>query len=432
VTFPFENGYSLTGYIYSCNMRIGIDDTDSPAGMCTTYLGAVLARRLSAAGIAVHRALLVRLNPNVIWKTRGNAAICLEASGDPETAFSLACTAVEELADFGCDATNPGVVVAESRLPAEFYHKAVQDFCETGEAVAILRQAGARYRGYKNGRGLIGATAAAASSFDDPTWELLAYRDPVRWGTTRQVDGESLFAAEQCTYPHTWDSVDRENSVVVCVPHTPDPVLFGIRGESPEWVRKARERVISEDPVLEQVFLTNQGTDAHLLAGTIGFLKEGCSYLMPGTVNSTPVTAPGGHVSFCLSDDHGSVRCMAYEPTKGFRNTVRQLLPGDAVMVAGSFKEGSINLEKLMVQSVVPRILERPPVCSTCNRRMTSAGRSKGFKCRSCGSRSLKAERSPLARSLEEGWYEVPPSARRHLAKPLCRGTPGDGIGTHL
>ena len=27
-------------------MLIGIDDTDSPQGMCTTYLGAVLARRL--------------------------------------------------------------------------------------------------------------------------------------------------------------------------------------------------------------------------------------------------------------------------------------------------------------------------------------------------------------------------------------------------
>ena len=26
--------------------------------------------------------------------------------------------------------------------------------------------------------------------------------------------------------------------------------------------------------------------------------------------------------------------------------------------------------------------------------------------------------------SLKPGWYEVPPTARRHLAKPLCRGEP--------
>ena len=27
-------------------MLVGLDDTDSPGGMCTTYIGVVLARRL--------------------------------------------------------------------------------------------------------------------------------------------------------------------------------------------------------------------------------------------------------------------------------------------------------------------------------------------------------------------------------------------------
>ena len=51
-------------------MLIGIDDTDSPAGMCTTYLGAVLARRLIHDHMQVKEARLVRLNPNVTFKTR--------------------------------------------------------------------------------------------------------------------------------------------------------------------------------------------------------------------------------------------------------------------------------------------------------------------------------------------------------------------------
>ncbi|MBP7716502.1 MAG: tRNA(Ile2) 2-agmatinylcytidine synthetase, partial [Methanoregulaceae archaeon] len=59
-------------------MRIGIDDTDSPAGMCTTYLGALLAGRLSDSGMTVRETYLIRLNPNVIHKTRGNAAICID------------------------------------------------------------------------------------------------------------------------------------------------------------------------------------------------------------------------------------------------------------------------------------------------------------------------------------------------------------------
>jgi tRNA(Ile2)-agmatinylcytidine synthase len=405
-------------------MRIGIDDTDSPAGMCTTYLGAVLACRLRAAGVPVHRALLVRLNPNVIWKTRGNAAVCLEASGDAETAFDLACRTVEELADFSCDMTNPGVVVTESRLPVGFYRKAVQGFCETAEALEILVQEAALFRGYKNCRGLIGATAAVASSFDDSTWELLAYRDPSLRDAPRMVEKESFFTAERDTFPHTWDTVDKPNGVVVCVPHTPDPVLFGIRGESPSWVRRARERVSTERPLLEQLFLTNQGTDAHLMPGRIGHLCEGCSYLVPGTVASGPVTGRGGHVSFLLSDGVETVRCMAYEPTKGFRDIVRKLQPGDILLVAGSYKQGTINLEKLFVRFAPDLVRERAPFCPACGRRMTSAGKNKGFKCRSCSSRSHLTERTTTSRPLQPGWYEVPPSARRHLAKPLCRGPP--------
>ncbi|MDD1707522.1 MAG: tRNA(Ile2) 2-agmatinylcytidine synthetase, partial [Methanoregulaceae archaeon] len=138
-------------------MRIGIDDTDSPAGMCTTYLGAVLARRLESAGMVVTGALLIRLNPNVIYKTRGNAAICIEVEGDPDQAFELACEMVEDLADFACDATNPGVVVSEHPLATSFYTKAVRDFCEIDEAVNLIEEAGASYKGYKNRRGLIGA-----------------------------------------------------------------------------------------------------------------------------------------------------------------------------------------------------------------------------------------------------------------------------------
>ena len=114
------------------------------------------------------------------------------------------------------------------------------DFCEIDEAVDVLEAAGARYRGWKNRRGLVGATAAVSSVFPDTTYEILAYRDPERWGTSREVDRESLFAAEEATFPHTWDTVDVANRVVVCVPHTPDPVLFGIRGESPAWVMAAR------------------------------------------------------------------------------------------------------------------------------------------------------------------------------------------------
>jgi tRNA(Ile2)-agmatinylcytidine synthase len=372
----------------------------------------------------VNEARLVRLNPNVTFKTRGNAAIALEVEGDGDHAFAIACTVVEELADFSCENTNPGVVVVDTRPDPAFYAKAVTDFCQIDEAVELLEAAGAQYRGYKNKRGLIGATAAVASVLDDHTSEILVYRQPERWGSPREVDRASLFAAEEATFPHTWDTVDTANEVVVCVPHTPDPVLFGIRGESPSWVMMAQSMVESEKTGLEQIWVTNQGTDAHLLAGRIGELQDGLSYWVRGTVADAPQTGTGGHVSFTIRDRNYTVRCMAYEPTKNFRQIVRQLVPGDEVIAVGSYKKGSINLEKMKVVALAKATTTRPPVCTTCNKRMTSDGKGKGYKCRKCGAHANDPEILGISRTLKPGWYEVPPTARRHLAKPLCRGEP--------
>ena len=348
----------------------------------------------------------------------------LDVEGDPDRAFAIACALVEELADFSCENTNPGVVVAEKRPDPAFYEKAVKDFCEIDEAVAILEAAGARYRGWKNRRGLIGATAAVASVLADRTSEILVYREPERFGTPREVDRDSLFCAEAATFPHTWDTVDTANDVVVCVPHTPDPVLFGIRGESPRWVMAARRMIRSEPPGLEQIWVTNQGTDAHLVDGTIGALREGLSYRVRGTVAEAPKTGTGGHVSFTIRDGDNAVRCMAYEPTKNFRQIVRQLVPGDEVIVCGSYKKGSINLEKMRIVSLASATSTRPPVCTACSKRMTSDGKGKGWKCKKCGARADVPDIREIPRTLKPGWYEVPPTARRHLAKPLCRGEP--------
>ena len=406
------------------DMLIGIDDTDSPQGMCTTYLGAVLARRLIREHMQVREARLVRLNPNVTWKTRGNAAVMLDVEGDPEHAFALVSALVEELADFSCANTNPGVVIVDRPPDPAFYEKAVKDFCEIEEAVKILDGAGARYRGWKNRRGLIGATAAVASRFDDRTTEILVYREHDRFGTPRSVDRASLFAAEDATFPHTWDTVDRVNDIVVCVPHTPDPVLFGIRGESPQWVMAARKMIQSEKPGIEQIWVTNQGTDAHLIDGTVGALNDGLSYRVHGIVIRKPETGTGGHVSVIIRNGDHTVRCMAYEPTKNFRQIIRQLVPGDAVLACGSYKKGSINLEKIQLVSLAKTEMIRPPVCIACNKRMTSDGKGKGWKCRKCGARSEVPDVQEITRTLKPGWYEVPPTARRHLAKPLCRGQP--------
>src|SRR5206468_7245663 len=56
---------------------IGVDDTDSLRGMCTTFLATEIIRELTEEFDLIGFPRLVRLNPNVPWKTRGNGAICL-------------------------------------------------------------------------------------------------------------------------------------------------------------------------------------------------------------------------------------------------------------------------------------------------------------------------------------------------------------------
>jgi tRNA(Ile2)-agmatinylcytidine synthase len=53
---------------------------------------------------------------------------------------------------------------------------------------------------------------------------------------------------------------------------------------------------------------------------------------------------------------------------------------------------------------------------------MASAGRGQGYRCRDCRTAAPTADTVALDRDLERGWYEVPPCARRHIAKPLIRG----------
>src|SRR6267378_7936099 len=56
---------------------VGVDDTDSLQGMCTTFLAAEIVHELTKDYDLIGFPRLVRLNPNIPWKTRGNGAICL-------------------------------------------------------------------------------------------------------------------------------------------------------------------------------------------------------------------------------------------------------------------------------------------------------------------------------------------------------------------
>lgn len=403
---------------------VGLDDTDSrERGMCTTYVAARVADAIESAGGSVERRRLVRLNPAVEFKTRGNAALCIETDLDPSRAFALAVAAVDRLAETGDPRTDPGVVVADATVPdavVDFARRALREKLGVDEAVALLDRLGYRHDG---GRGRVGALAAigAGRAFDDWTYERIAYRELERCGTPREVDAESVFAAAAAAYPDAWDTVDRVEEELVCVPAAPGPILYGIRGDDPETVREVARSVESEPVARAVTYRTNQGTDAHLRPGSVASVEDGRAYRVDGVVDDAPATRAGGHVHLSVRDGDATLPCVAFEPTKRFRDRVRRLHPGDRVTVCGEVGDGTLKLEKFALRERVTteRVV---PTCPGCGRSMESAGREQGYRCRDCGTTAPGRAERPLDRALDPGWYEVPPCARRHVAKPLVRG----------
>ena len=419
-------------------LHLGIDDTDSLRFGCTTYIAAILVEKLLNMGAEfVDYPNLIRLNPNVPWKTRGNGAICLRfrhSEDISEEALEEAVSLVEGYADFECANTNPGVVLHRGPVPKEFTmfsKRVIQSVVELREAEGLIRRYGCKAVGFKNRRGLIGALAAIGETLEgDHTYELLAYRVKENWGKPRMVDPKSVEEMDRATAPMTFDNVDPETGRVLITPRGPDPVLYGIRGETPEIVYKAHLMVkVGEEIERWVIFRTNQGTDSHLRpVRDVSEVRPYNPVTLVGRVADHPKTMIGGHVMFKL-EAGGLVQCAAYEPTGSFRDIIRMLVPGDVVRVYGGVRppgDGhpmTINLEKIEVLELAEAYRLENPRCPRCGCRMKSAGRSRGFACKRCGfhSLTLKKVKVPLKRELRKGLYIPPPRAHRHLTKPFRR-----------
>ncbi|MDI6654307.1 MAG: tRNA(Ile)(2)-agmatinylcytidine synthase [Candidatus Hydrothermarchaeota archaeon] len=431
----FPEGFFSKGLFH-----VGIDDTDSINSMCTTYIAAVLVEELSKFSIVSAR--LIRLNPNIEWKTRGNASICLSVSWAQD---SRSCSAsvsskneekikkiiLEKVKEFSVledENTNPGVVFYRGEIPGDFndfYCRCLHEVVTMGEAEELAKKYSAEIHKFKSGRGIIGALAAIGSDLEDRTYEIIAYRKKENWGKERNVDRASVYQMDAKTFPLTFNNVDYAENRILITPHSPCPVFFGIRGENPEILKQAYEMVKSEEKAnVVAMYETNQGTDAHLEhVRKISDIKPYSSVILEGTVAREPEIITGGHVIFSVSNSEGSIDCAAYEPTRDFRWTVNKLRIGDAVRVYGGVRADklTVNLEKIEILKLAKFCEEKNPLCKKCGRRMESAGKKQGFRCRKCKTRGKEKVEEEIKRELEEKIYQVPPGAMRHLSKPPVR-----------
>ncbi len=427
-------------------MLLAFDNTDGPDGGCTTH--AAFQVLLALPELAL-RGLprLVRLNPNVPWKTRGNGAVVLplgrpegpqvrvgELRGREVLAFPEGQPAepTQEVLDRVWTALTglaqpealPGAALCAEPPPQALYWSAVRTFVAPDEAKAAAEELGVPFRAAGDGRALVGSLAAAAWPGPPSSFEVIAYREPRNWGKSRDLDPAPLMGldATGATF-HTADPVARK---LACVPRTPDPVLCGLRGRDPERLvaaaipalaRAAREPV---DGWL--LWASNQASGDHVTpVANLGEAPAMGTVQVEALVLARAERRQGGHAFVALRDSSGAdFEAVAFEPTHAFRDVLSALLPGDGVMVVGAFSDGLVKLEKLRVVAPVPHRTKRNPSCPQCGRPMRSKGPSTGFRCSGCKSRlppsALEWTESP--RGIGMDWHEPPVMARRHLHRP--------------
>ena len=417
--------------------HIGIDDTDSQQGGCTTYTAAVLFHELSKRGNRPSDyPWLVRLNPNIPWKTRGNGALSIHLlvnEAKIETIQELACEVLNETADLSAKRTDPVVVFLKGPIPEalkDFSKSALHEVLSVRKARTLAKKVGADVRLLKGARGLIGSLAAIGAELDSNshTFEIIAYRRSDNIGTPRRVNPESIRAMNSKYAAVTFHNLDPDSGRILICPHGPDPVLLGIRGVTPHDVENAFKDVRIDEPIERvMIFRTNQGTDAHLTKKRrIDELAQYQSAVLEGRVETVPKVLRGGHVVFQLKDETGIVDCAAFAPTRSLTRATRDLLPGDRVRVYGGIRKHgtekmTLNLERMRVLHLIDKVENQNPLCPSCGGRCESMGREQGFRCKKCSLRIgdgvlIKISINRIIRPMT---YTAAVSARRHLTSPV-------------
>ncbi|MEE3208221.1 MAG: tRNA(Ile)(2)-agmatinylcytidine synthase [Candidatus Thermoplasmatota archaeon] len=422
--------------------HVGIDDTDSLNGGCTTWVASRVIEALLPDYELIGAPRLVRLNPNVLWKTRGNGAVALtfgrgagerqqvgalpegpvmaHAEAEPteldvDELFERVFSVISEEAK---PSAQPGLIVSEVRPTAELYWQGVRGI--VGEVGLREALEGTAHAGLNGGRGLVGAACALswsprnAGAVERCSWELLGYRNRRRWGSPRDISVESVAAVAEIE--GTFGCRDPDGSPAM-VPHSPCPVMWGLRGLQPELLVAGFGVLGPERPERWLLWQTNQATDDHdeveLPVGSKASVR------LAGTVASFPQSRRGGHRFFTFASDGSELECAAFEPSGDFRQVVDQLVPGDALEVCGSLDAGVLKLEKLHVITLAPRQRKPPnPLCPKCSARTHSAGKNAGYRCRPCGIKLPAPVPEEVVPTIAPGWYDPPASARRHLVRP--------------
>ncbi len=406
-------------------LHISLDDADSHMGGCTTYVAYRLLKDLlnNASVDVVELPHLVRLNPYIPFKTRGNAAVKIVLKvhdNDIEKVIDLLKCELEKYAEHRGKAS-PGLAIFISdsmEVPIELrklYYKAVTDVVTFDLVENVCRKFRILTWG---GRGKIGAVAAlGADFFEDSTFELLVYGDP-SVKKRLEIPYYLVDLLDKLSSPLTFLNLDPEEESVLIMPAGPDPVIFGIRGDSAPHVMYMASLIVTLLGMEIEGWLlyrTNQGTEVHVEHSS-NMMRTYRPVRRRTCLFSTERT-PERHV---VAEGLDQVWCYRH---LGHICTELENFPGSVIDVWGSSKMQDYRyfiyvegLRKLADRTVR---LENPK-CDRCGTRLVSGGRDL-MRCPKCGYRTDK--RKLVLPSYETCSCLVLPkkSEHRHLMKPVER-----------
>ena len=414
-------------------LHIGFDDTDSPRGMCTTFLAFKIVDYLKKQDLEfLDFPRLIRFNPNIPWKTRGNGAVSLKIrTKNTNKIKNKIKNFVSKYSDTK-NGANPGLVFYENPIiPSkftQFSELALWQLINRNEAkkFASKNKLEIFYKG--NGQGLVGAIGAIGYQFDDHTLELLSYRKPSKFGKKRVLSSQSVKEMQNKTFPYTFNSFDTKKSRILITPHGPDPVFYGIRGERIDALLQATKILETKERLAgHMIFKSNQGTGDHLKNTlTKSTLKPYASGIVTGIISTAPQIEKGGHVFFSIKFNDDYLQCAVYKET-GLTLVASNLIKGDKVCVGGGLRKASkthprvLNLEFIEIINLVKHLVKSNPSCKNCNKKMKSKGKNQGYKCVKCGKTSKSQTVIEIPRKIKENLYIPEVSAHRHLSRPPIR-----------
>ena len=419
-------------------MLLAIDDTDGSEGGCTTYLMTKIISEAKLDVIGFPR--LVRLNPNVPYKTRGNAALCVELrqgsgagtkigefAGKPIFSFRTgeepkdqtaildhAWRILENEAKIDDVRTNPGMIAASVKPPQDFYFKTLRELVPLDATKRALHSLPLSYRYAKNGRGLTGALAALSWKPVKHTYELLAYNAPRARAVDRATRVNVARMADNVS--GTFNNLDPGSRHASIFPAPNTPIQYGIRSLKSVGLSSLPDRIRSEFNVGYDAYLvyeTNQATDEHNISNP-DRLRDLRSYDLCAVVASMPECISGGHWFFDIRYNAMIAKVAVFEPTKSMRSLFREICVGDRLRIWASFKKGALNMEKAVIAGRSRVFRRTPPDCDKCGNLMVNRG-THDFRCHECGSRKDTPKYVELERDVQIRSYEAPVAERRHL-----------------